>query len=130
MYKFLVIDDNQDILTIFSEIFADTCDCTVHTTLDGEHATNFVKDTKYDLISIDFKLASTSGTDLARTIRKQGLNKSTPILFVSGFLVDCIEDSKDISNVSYIDKKNIYTDVVPLILNLIQNNPKDQVTHP
>ena len=128
MYKFLVIDDDPEILTIFTEIFEDTCDCTVHTTVEIESAIDYINNNKYDLISLDYSMPNMSGAELAHVIRREGQNQNTPIVFVTGFLLECHESSKDIENVAYLDKKKIYTEMVPLIMNVLDRQAAENLT--
>lgn len=105
---------------IFSEVFEEACDCTVHKTDSIEEATDLIQKNKYDLISLDYSMPIMSGADLAKKIRTEGVNQLTPIVFITGYLMDCMKDAKDLDNVSFIEKKNIYDELVPLIMSNLE----------
>jgi len=81
--KLLVVEDNLANLELMTEVFT-SLKAEVLPISDSEKAVSAVNQEKFDGIFLDLEMPKLNGFDLARLIRKSSLNKSTPIVIVTG----------------------------------------------
>ena len=81
--KLLVVEDNLANLELMTEVFT-SLKAEVLPISDSEKAVSAVNQEKFDGIFLDLEMPKLNGFDLARLIRKSPLNKSTPIVIVTG----------------------------------------------
>jgi CheY-like chemotaxis protein len=88
--KLLVVDDQEEMLEIISEVAAcegwETVSC-----LDASEVLNIVEQSSIDLALIDYFMPDTTGLDISSQIRERGL--TFPIVLISG-MVSEIDRSK------------------------------------
>ena len=106
MDKILVVDDEEDVIDIVTDIIQDECSgTTIESSLDGLEAYLMAKKTKYSVIVTDYSMPYMNGVDLIRAIRdKSNENKETTIILISGFMDIAKEDSGAMENVIFLDK--------------------------
>lgn len=102
--KVMIVDDNQMNVELLAETLAFSgLDITTFT--KPHDAAESVMREKYDLFLLDIMMPEMSGFDLAKIIKKSGLNSDTPMMFISA-LSD--EETKikgyDLGSCAYIDK--------------------------
>jgi len=81
--KLLVVEDNLASLELMTEVFT-SLKAEVLPISDSEKAVSAVNQEKFDGIFLDLEMPKLNGFDLARLIRESSLNKSTPIVIVTG----------------------------------------------
>ncbi len=81
-YKILVVDDSFTTRQIEQTILS-LEDYKVDTAVDGIDALEKIKNQKYDVIVSDIKMPRMDGCVLIENVRRQELNKDTPIIVVS-----------------------------------------------
>jgi CheY-like chemotaxis protein len=81
--KLLVVEDNLANLELMTEVFT-SLKAEVLPISDSEKAVSAVNQEKFDGIFLDLEMPKLNGFDLARLIRESSLNKSTPIVIVTG----------------------------------------------
>ena len=79
MEKILIVDDENDIAELISDILEDEGYDTVIAN-DGKSALNLIKDDNFDLILLDVMMPDISGTEVCASIRNE---VSCPIIFVT-----------------------------------------------
>ena len=79
MEKILIVDDENDIAELISDILEDEGYETVIAN-DGKTAINLVKEENFDLILLDVMMPDISGTEVCASIRNEA---SCPIIFVT-----------------------------------------------
>lgn len=81
--KVLVVDDDVTLLDLMSEVL--TSEETMVTPVsDSENAAALVQKERFDGIFLDLQMPKIGGLELAKRIRQTALNKSTPIIVVTG----------------------------------------------
>ncbi len=83
----LIVDDNREILEILSELLASEGYHVICCTT-GLSALVQIGFTRPDVVILDIKLGDISGFDIHRVLRNDPDLSNTPILFVSGVLLD------------------------------------------
>jgi len=102
MKKVLVTDDTKNIRTLLT-----TCleieGYEVQTASDGKQALDLFKGQHFDLAFLDIKMPLISGTEVLKTIRKQGI--FTPVIIITAFATvkNAVECTK-LGAVAYLQK--------------------------
>src|SRR5205085_4437587 len=81
--RILVVDDEQDILTLIKEILEDEGYC-VQTSINGQCFQNLQGDVP-DLILLDIMLAGEDGRDLCAQLKQQEETRHIPIILCSAY---------------------------------------------
>jgi DNA-binding response OmpR family regulator len=80
--RVLVVDDNEDSRSIYSEILA-LAGHSVVTAADGEEAIAYALRVPFDLIILDLCLPKVDGIRVIKEVRSSALARATPIITVS-----------------------------------------------
>jgi len=83
----LIIDDEPDTLTYFSNLLGDNGYATV-TAENGSEAIEIVKRSAPDLITLDITMPETSGVRCYRELREHEAWRSIPIIMITGISED------------------------------------------
>jgi CheY-like chemotaxis protein len=81
--KLLVVEDDVASLELISEVFS-SLKAEVHSVGDSEKAAALINQQRFDGIFLDLGMPTPDGFQLAGMIRSSGLNKTTPIVIVTG----------------------------------------------
>lgn len=89
----LVVEDNQDMLVMTSELLAemelDATNLMISACNDGLQALGEIENKKFDLIITDLRLPNLNGDELIRRMKSsKGPNRQTPVVLTSGYLSD------------------------------------------
>ena len=85
MYRFLVVDDEEDIREIITMSLEEEFECEIDVAEDGLDAFLMAKDKKYDLMTVDFAMPYLNGVDFVEALKnKDNMCKKTGILMISG----------------------------------------------
>lgn len=102
MKKVLIVDDAKNIRTLLT-----TCleieGYEVHAASDGRQALDLFEAQNFDLAFLDIKMPLISGTEVLKTIRKQGI--FTPVIIITAFATvkNAVECTK-LGAVAYLQK--------------------------
>jgi len=77
----IVVRERTDGNAVRATLQSADADCILETS--GSQALEFLRREKYDLIMLDAQMSSPDGLQLARLIRRSGLNSRTPIILLS-----------------------------------------------
>jgi CheY-like chemotaxis protein len=92
----LVIDDSAHAMEIASQIFLGFGVRQIQRAASAEEGCKLSDSTAFDLILVDAELPEASGFDYVRKVRRDGLNRSTAIILVSGFTPKSkVEEARD-----------------------------------
>ena len=80
-----VIDDEEQILSIFKELGENELNHKVKTFTDGKLALEYLQSNKCDLIISDYRMAGISGVKIYKNIRESGPNLETLFVFLSAY---------------------------------------------
>jgi DNA-binding NtrC family response regulator len=80
MASLLIVDDDQILLEVLSELFSAEHLC--HTAATAEEAVRYLDSHDYDVIVTDISMPGMSGEDLLGFVKAH--HPGTPVLFVSG----------------------------------------------
>jgi excisionase family DNA binding protein len=80
--RILVIDDDESICSLFTDIFAES-NHTVITVNDSSTALELMKDHDYDLVFLDLKMPGMDGAELFRQVRLA--KPDLPVTIMTGF---------------------------------------------
>ncbi len=95
----LIVDDNQEIVDLFSEILASE-DYRIFSAKDGISAIQTAGNLRPDLILLDVELPGLNGIEVCRTLRKMPETKLIPVITITGqtdksTLMDAIRAGSD-----------------------------------
>ena len=85
MKSILIADDEIDIVEILKELFEEN-GFNVVTAADGADALQKAQSARFDLICTDFQMPRLNGVKLITALREQDLNKTTPIIVLTGHI--------------------------------------------
>ena len=119
MLAVLVVDDERSIVEMLEEVIEEDQDCFVDRCESSTLASFMAKGTKYNLIILDFRMPHKDGGEVAEAIRSgDGPNKGTPILFISAYMDEVKEKTKDLKDVHFLNKPLDIKSLMPTIYDL------------
>ena len=81
--RILIVDDDPASCALMKEVLVHATGVEVRAMTDSRAAVGHLAKEKFMVILLDFRMPSPDGPELARLIRKAGLNQMTPIIMVS-----------------------------------------------
>ena len=91
MKKILVIDD-EEILTRSLALLLEKCGYHVLTAKNGDDAKAMVDVEPFDLMICDIRMPGLNGIETVKAIWKKQEKEKTPVIFVSGYADECLEE--------------------------------------
>lgn len=82
MTRILLAEDEEVLRMLIVDIFEDE-EFTMDVATDGGEALEFLKETKYDLVILDYMMPVYTGLEIVEKIRSSILNKYTKVLMLS-----------------------------------------------
>lgn len=125
MKKVLLIDDDQDIATVFSTALTQAGYSVTHAA-DGKTGIEKAKTEKPEFILIDQILPDIPGNDILKTLKADEQTKAIPAAMLSNFgQNELVEDALKNGALDYILKYQVEPqDVVNKVNTLLQTSPK------
>ena len=121
MQKILVVDDEASIVELLKEALESTNKFYIEKCTSGSVAEMLSKAIKYNLIVSDYKMPHLNGAELAKRIRtNDGPNKEVPILFISSYEQAVLEDTKDLSDIHFMNKPILIKDLFKRVEEVIK----------
>lgn len=85
--KVLIVDDEPDTVTYFSNLYEDNGYVTVSAS-NGDEALKLLSDLIPDLITLDVSMPEMSGVKFYRTLKESEKFKEIPVIFITGVSKD------------------------------------------
>jgi CheY-like chemotaxis protein len=82
--KILIVEDEEDIIELFSAIFGDLGDYTVLYARDGEEALKIARADNLDVIILDIQLPGFNGYEICKLVKSDPAINRTKVLMLSG----------------------------------------------
>ncbi len=82
--KILIVEDEEDVLELLSEIFGDLREYRVLCARDGEEALRIARGDKPDIILLDIQLPKMNGYEVCRSVKSDPAMSHTKVLMLSG----------------------------------------------
>lgn len=103
-FRILVVDDVADNIQVAMSILReDSYDLSY--AMNGITALNLLRSSYYDLILLDIMMPDMSGFDVCQQVRKNSINRDTPIIFLTARAdIDAISRGFELGAVDYIVK--------------------------
>ena len=122
LYKFLLIDDNEDDAEIEKNILEEKFSCTVFTADSGVEGLSILQGAeKIDLIFISLKMSFMDGFRVLAFIRQNEFFKGFPVIFLSDTEdPEIVELIKDSPAVGYVNKPEISADSINFIRKVLK----------
>jgi CheY-like chemotaxis protein len=79
----LIVDDDPLICELIRDVL-ESAEIKSHTTSDSQQATILIRKEKFDAVFLDVKMPAPDGIALARQVRASVLNRTTPIVMITG----------------------------------------------
>ena len=126
MKKILVLDDEQDMLAIWSQqIRRWGVPAEVHTALNGKEGLLLLQSVgKFDLIITDFQMPEMDGLDFIQQVRKDKIE--TPIFLFSAYVPELDFITEQMENVFFFEKPIITPKLqsqIKVILDKVDKGP-------
>jgi len=105
--KILIVEDERDLTEAISELLEDTFEgVSVTITYDGEEGLSATKKSKFDLILSDHRMPNKTGAQFIKDTKSddQNPNQNTPVLFLSGYIIEIQSNIQKYENVIYLEK--------------------------
>jgi two-component system, chemotaxis family, chemotaxis protein CheY len=81
--KVLVVEDDPSLCEFIREVLS-SADLDAHATTDSTQAADRLKTEKFNAAFLDIRMPPPDGIELARQMRTSALNRSTPIIIITG----------------------------------------------
>jgi CheY-like chemotaxis protein len=112
----LIVDDEPAVLEILNEDIQESFEgCKVYQALNGEQAVGLESNIDFDAIVTDYKMPIMDGFKFAEYTRNEGRNKTTPIIFLSGFMPELKKLDSTFDQVFFLEKPQDMVKVVKYI---------------
>ncbi len=82
--KILIVENEEAILELLSEIFGDLGDYRILCARDGEEALRIARENKPDIILLDILLPKVNGYEVCKSVKSDPAMSQTKILMISG----------------------------------------------
>jgi DNA-binding response OmpR family regulator len=82
--KILIVEDEEAIRQLLSEIFSILEDCSILYSRDGEEALRTARVNSPDIVLLDVQIPKLNGYEVCRSIKSDGALAGTKILMLSG----------------------------------------------
>ena len=82
--RILIVEDEEDILELLSEIFSDLGYYRILCARDGEEALRIARRDSPDIILLDIRLPKISGYDVCKSVKSDPAMSHTKVLIISG----------------------------------------------
>src|ERR1700739_4101314 len=79
----LVVDDDPLICELIRDVL-ESAEIKSHTTSDSQQASILIREEKFDAVFLDVNMPAPDGIALARQVRASTLNRTTPIVMITG----------------------------------------------
>lgn len=84
--QIMVVDDEPQMTKLLRMILIENIECEVEVFNDSVAALERLRQKKFDLVSLDFRMPKMTGIELVTAVRmNEGPNRHTPILLFTGF---------------------------------------------
>lgn len=102
----LLVDDEVAILGVLVDMYeAHFADTRITQCINGALALHECWQQKFDLICTDYRMPAMDGLELSETLRrKEGPNRRTPIIFLSGFIPEFKFKAEVYDDVYFLEK--------------------------
>ena len=106
MKTILIVDDNPEVQEVISTYIKNYTEYKPIAAEDGESALDIIRMNKPDLVLIDILLPRIGGIALYKDLRKMPDVKDTPVIFMSGAMIDKVfqDEGIEMGAVDYITK--------------------------
>ena len=81
--KVLVVDDDPALCEFIQEVLVSE-KMQAHVVTNSAHAADLLTKERFDAVFLDMRMPSLDGVELAKRIRSSGLNRSTPLVMITG----------------------------------------------
>ena len=115
MARILVIEDEELLRNLYAELL-EMKGFKVDTSTDGQHALDFLKEKKPDLMLLDVNMPNLDGVEFLKKINSDDRFNKIPVLLITGVVqVEKISACLDLGAVGYIEKANSPIEVMSKI---------------
>ena len=121
--KILIVEDEEIILELLSEIFGDLGDYRILCAKDGEEALRIARDNKPDIILLDVLLPKINGHEVCKLVKSDPAISRTKVLILSGMAQN--SDSQKAQKAgadAYMAKPFILTALEEKVKELLRSN--------
>ena len=116
--KFLIVDDDSDLLEVLSMIVVSNYNVEIVEAKDGQTAIDNIKSAgPFDLVICDYNMPHKNGADVYRELRKE--NAGTPFILISTDIDKFKRQFLAITNCGYVDKPFAEKDLIGKIEELL-----------
>ncbi len=121
--KILIVEDEETILELLSEIFGDTGDYRVLQARDGEEALRMVRAACPDVILLDVQLPKRNGHEVCKLVKSDPAMSHTKVLMISGMAQNIDwQKAQEMGPDGYIAKPFSSITLVEKVEELLRNN--------
>ncbi|MDP8261997.1 MAG: response regulator [Candidatus Ancaeobacter aquaticus] len=126
--KILVIDDDENILSLMSEIFR-TDGYIVSTALNGEKGLECIEKEKFDLVFVDLMMPGWDGLETIKRIRKINITVSIIIITAYGKTKDAVIEAERYCVFDYVTKPFDIDYLLSLVKYVIQRSKYNRMPY-
>lgn len=121
--KILIVEDEEDVFELLSEIFDDFRDYGIFCARDGEEALRIVQVDNPDIILLDIQLPKLNGYEVCKSIKSDPTMSHTKVLMLSGMAQNSDrQKSQEAGADGFITKPFSSTELVGKVEELLRNN--------
>jgi CheY-like chemotaxis protein len=105
--KVLIVEDERDLTEAIAELIEDSFEkVSITIAFDGEEGLNASRSEKFDIILSDHRMPKMTGAQFITSTKEDPANpnQKTPVLFLSGYILEIKNNIQKYENVIYLEK--------------------------
>ena len=121
--KILIVEDEEEVLELLSEIFGDLEDYRVLCARNGEEALRIARGDKPDIILLDIQLPRMNGCKVCKSVKSDPAMSHIKVLFISGMAQNSDrQKAQEVGADAYITKPFSSTALVEKVEELLRSS--------
>jgi CheY-like chemotaxis protein len=112
----LLVDDDESFLTVLVDVLSSLGSYHIETSESGEHAVELMKQKRYDVVILDYKMPGMTGLNVLQWMHEEKIE--TPVLMLTGAGSEIVAtEAMKFGAYDYVRKEHIEVEHLPIIIN-------------
>ena len=123
--KILIVEDEEDIIELLTEILGEFEDCRILCARNGDEALRIARLANPDIILLDIQLPRTDGLEVCRSVKSDPAMFHTKVLMLTGMAQNAsLQKAQEVGADAYIAKPFASTALLAKVEELLRDNQR------